>query len=221
MYSIFLILSFFSFSLQAATKTSSAVYYNYADFKSGTEYTPRTINTTKYNSSDPCVTMMDLIAFHYTDSVSNQDNSGNVTPDNFCYGILDYNITRIDFFNIIQMNRNAFQNYRKFVPLYLFYNYIQYSVMDDGCIGYLRLISCYNEFPACVDNGNGKFTVNGICNKICNKYKIRCADFYFSEFCEKKSGGKYCPGSGSDNAWYQQVNYKLLLMTITIVLNLW
>ena len=108
MYSIFLLLSFFSFSLQAATKTSSAVYYNYADFKSGTEYTPRTINTTKYNSSDPCVTMMDLIAFHYTDSVSNQDNSGNVTPDNFCYGILDYNITRIDFFNIIQMNRNAF-----------------------------------------------------------------------------------------------------------------
>lgn len=160
MYSIFLLLSFFSFSLQAATKTSSAVYYNYADFKSGTEYTPRTINTTKYNSSDPCVTMMDLIAFHYTDSVSNQDNSGNVTPDNFCYGILDYNITRIDFFNIIQMNRNAFQNYRKFVPLYLFYNYTQYSVMDDGCIGYLRLISCYNEFPACVDNGNGKFTVN-------------------------------------------------------------
>ena len=161
--------------------------------------------------------MMDLTAFHYTDSVSNQDNSGNVTPDNFCYGILDYNITRIDFFNIIQMNRNAFQNYRKFVPLYLFYNYTQYSVMDDGCIGYLRLISCYNEFPVCVDNGNGKFTVN----EICNKYKIRCADFYFSEFCEKKSGGKYCPGSGSDNAWYQQVNYKLLLMTITIVLNLW
>ena len=124
MYSIFLLLSFFSFSLQAATKTSSAVYYNYADFKSGTEYTPRTINTTKYNSSAPCVTMMDLIAFHYTDSVSNQDNSGNVTPDNFCYGILDYNITRIDFFNIIQMNRNAFQNYRKFVPLYLFIIYL-------------------------------------------------------------------------------------------------
>lgn len=50
MYSIFILLSFISSSLQAAT--SSAVYYNYADFKSGTEYTPRTINTTKYNSSD-------------------------------------------------------------------------------------------------------------------------------------------------------------------------
>ena len=29
--------------------------------------------------------------------------------------------------------------------------------MDDGCIGYLRLMACYHEFPACVDKGDGTF----------------------------------------------------------------
>lgn len=154
MLKIFLCFSLISFAISAS---NTPLFYNYADFKTETVYTPRKINTTKYNSSDPCVTMADLIAFHYTDSVANQANADNVSPENFCYGILDYNITRIDFFNIIQKNINAFKNYRKFVPIYLFYNYTQFTVMDDGCIGFLRLISCYHEFPACVDNGNKTF----------------------------------------------------------------
>ena len=155
MYHIILLCSFIVKVFSASGK--SPVYYDYATFNSSTVYTPMKLPSNKYNSSSPCVTMFDLIAFHYTDSVANQDNANNVTPDNFCYGILDYNITREDFFNIIQKNRNAFQNYRKFVPLYLFYNYTQFTVMDDGCIGYLRLMACYHEFPACVDKGDGTF----------------------------------------------------------------
>ena len=47
--------------------------------------------------------------------------------------------------------------------------------MDDGCIGYLRLVSCYHEFPACIDNGK-TFSVSPICDDVCSKYKIRCGD---------------------------------------------
>jgi hypothetical protein len=79
-------------------------YYEFKTFDTESEYIVPTINTTKYNSSDSCVTMQDLIAFHFTETVSHQNNEEYVTPENFCYGIIDYNITRTDFFNIIQKN---------------------------------------------------------------------------------------------------------------------
>ena len=94
---------------------ADAKYYDFKTFDTDSEYIVPTINTTKYNSSDSCVTMQDLIAFHFTETVSYQNNEEYVTPENFCYGIIDYNITRTDFFNIIK--KNFSKNY------YLFYYY--------------------------------------------------------------------------------------------------
>ena len=161
----------------AATAPSGDKKYVNKNYKKGQLYeVDWTLNTTKFMSNDACVTVQDLIAFHYTDGLNDMDVSSNVSPDNFCYGILQYNITREDFFNIIEKNRNAFKNYRTLIPLYIVYNLTQFAIMDDGCAGYLRIMSCYNEFPACIDEGGNKFRVEPICNKICNKYKIRCSD---------------------------------------------
>lgn len=82
--------------------------YSYSDFDDKEIYTPMEITTKKYNSSSPCVTFDDLVAFHYTDNLQNTDNSGNVTPENFCYSLLTYNITREDFFDIINKNLSKF-----------------------------------------------------------------------------------------------------------------
>lgn len=81
-----------------------AKYYDFETFDTESEYVVPKINTTKYNSSYSCVTMQDLIAFHFTETISHQNNEEYVTPENFCYGIIDYNITRTDFFNIVQKN---------------------------------------------------------------------------------------------------------------------
>ena len=40
--------------------------YNYSNYDENTKYTPIDYNTSLYNSSSPCVTVFDLIAFHYT-----------------------------------------------------------------------------------------------------------------------------------------------------------
>ena len=43
------------------------------------------------------------------------------------------------------------------IPLYYFYNYTGFSSIDDGCVGYLKNVVCYSEFPACLDNNDGTF----------------------------------------------------------------
>ena len=49
-------------------------YYDFKTFNTDSEYIVPTINTTKYNFSDSCVTMQDLITFHFTEIVSYQNN---------------------------------------------------------------------------------------------------------------------------------------------------
>ena len=44
----------------------SSKSYSFSDYSMKEKYIPMTINTTKYNSSSPCVTFDDLVAFHYT-----------------------------------------------------------------------------------------------------------------------------------------------------------
>ena len=82
----------------------SSKSYSFSDYSMKEKYIPMTIHTTKYNSSSPCVTFDDLVAFHYTDNTENADQDANASPENFCYFYLTYNITREDFFNIIQKN---------------------------------------------------------------------------------------------------------------------
>ena len=177
---------------------SSQKNYNYADFDEKTDYSPIPINLSLYNSSGVCVTVFDLIAFHYTAKLEDISPTGNVFPENFCYGMINYNITREDFRDIIDKNVNAFKNYRSLISFYIFTNYTQKDLVDDGCVGYFKLISCLNEFPACSDNGDGTFKVHPICESICTAFERRCTNYYFPQFCQRKSSYSYCPSTHSD-----------------------
>lgn len=100
LFPFFILLSLLNFTAEKK--------YSYSDFDQKELYTPKNITTKKYNSSNPCVTFDDLVAYHYTDNLQNADNSANVTPENFCYSLLTYNITREDFFDIINKNLSKF-----------------------------------------------------------------------------------------------------------------
>ena len=188
--------------------------YNYADFDEKTDYTPIPLNTSLYNGSGICVTVFDLIAFHYTAKLEDISPTGNVFPENFCYGMINYNITREDFRDIIKKNVNAFKNYRSLIPFYIFTNYTQKNLLDDGCIGYFKLISCLNEFPTCSDNGDGTFRAHPICSSICTTFQRRCTNYYFPQFCERKSNYNYCPSEHSDKSSFISVN---LLYVISLL----
>lgn len=67
---------------------------------------PSNIN---YQSNDTCVTLGDLVDYNYTDYFSNWSSWNKVNTDNYCYGMLRYNISREDFFDIVNKNnRNIF-----------------------------------------------------------------------------------------------------------------
>ena len=186
--------------------------YNYSNYDENTKYTPIDYNTSLYNSSASCVTVFDLIAFHYTANLADIAPTGNVFPENFCYGMINYNITREDFKNIISKNVNAFKNYRTLIPFYIFTNYTSKDLLDDGCIGYMKLMACLYEFPACEDTGDGKFKVHPICSSICTTYQRRCTSYYFPQFCTKKSKYKYCPSTKSDRAGFITFSKWLIIL---------
>ena len=189
-------------------------YYNFNDFGEKTDYTPIPINTNLYNSSEVCVTVNDLIAFRYTEKLEDISPTGNVFPENFCYGMINYNITREDFRDIIQKNVNAFKNYRSLIPFYIFTNYTQKDLLDDGCIGYFKLVSCLNEFPTCSDNGDGTFKAHPICSSICTAFERRCTNYYFPQFCQRKSTYKYCPSDHSDKSSFISLNLFFIIFLI-------
>lgn len=193
-------------------KEREKVYYNFSDFDEKTKYSPIELNYSLYNSSDVCVTVFDLIAFHYTAKLADISPEGNVFPENFCYGMINYNITRLDFQNIVTKNVNAFKKYRSLIPFYIFTNYTGRDLLDDGCIGYFKLISCLSEFPSCDDNGDGTFTAHPICNSVCVTYKRRCTDYYFPQFCARNSSHGYCPSTSSDKSWFLDINLILLIL---------
>ena len=189
-------------------------YYFYKNLSESINYSPINLNKTYYNSSTVCVTVFDLIAFHYTEKLEDISPNGNVFPENFCYGMMNYNITREDFRDIIEKNVNAFKNYRSLINFYIFTNYTGNDLIDDGCIGYFKLVSCLNEFPTCEDNGDGTFKVHPICESICTTFKRRCADYYFPQFCKRSSSSDYCPSTHSDKSFFIQINIYILVLLI-------
>ena len=189
-------------------------YYYYTNLSESINYSPIELNKSLYNSSAVCVTVFDLIAFHYTEKLDDISPTGNVFPENFCYGMINYNITREDFRDIIQKNVNAFKNYRSLVPFYIFANYTGKDLVDDGCIGYFKLVSCLNEFPTCEDNGDGTFKVHPICDSICTTFKRRCTDYYFPQFCQRSSSSSYCPSTHSDKCFFIKVNFTFIVSII-------
>ena len=192
--------------------------YKYSDFDEKTDYTPISLNTSLYNGSGICVTVFDLIAFHYTAKLEDISPTGNVFPENFCYGMINYNITREDFRDIIEKNVNAFKNYRSLIPFYIFTNYTQKDLLDDGCIGYFKLVSCLNEFPACSDNGDGTFRAHPICSSICTTFQRRCTNYYFPQFCERKSTFSYCPSEHSDKSSFISLNLLYIISLLFLFL---
>ena len=199
---------------------SSQNYYNYSDFDEKTDYTPIEVNKTLYNSSDVCVTVFDLIAFHYTAKLEDISPTGNVFPENFCYGMINYNITREDFRDIIKKNVNAFKNYRSLIAFYIFTNYTQKELLDDGCIGYFKLVSCLNEFPSCSDNGDGTFRAHPICSSICTTFERRCSNYYFPQFCQRKSTYDHCPSDHSEKSSFISLNLFLFISLIIFFIDI-
>ena len=66
---------------------------------------PSNIN---YKSNDTCVTLGDLVKYNYTDYFDNWTSWNKVNADNYCYGMLRYNISREDFFDIVNKNNRKF-----------------------------------------------------------------------------------------------------------------
>ena len=196
---------------------SSKNYYSYSNLSESINYSPIELNESYYSSKAVCVTVFDLIAFHYTEKLEDISPRGNVFPENFCYGMINYNITREDFRDIIKKNVNAFKNYRSLIPFYIFANYTGKDLVDDGCIGYFKLMSCLNEFPTCEDNGDGTFKAHPICDSICTTFKRRCGNYYFPQFCQRKSSADYCPSTHSDKGYFIKLNYSFLVFIFLII----
>ena len=189
----------------------SVNHYFYNNFSESIDYTPIPLNKSLFNSSAPCVTVFDLIAFHYTEKLEDISPNGNVFPENFCYGMINYNITREDFRDIIEKNVNAFKNYRSLINFYIFANYTGIDLVDDGCVGYFKLMSCLNEFPACEEIREGVFRAHPICDSICTTFKRRCTNYYFNEFCQRRSTSDYCPSTHSDKSVFINIDFSFIV----------
>jgi hypothetical protein len=61
-------------------------------------------NGVNYTSNNTCVTVSDLIKYNYSDYGGTVLNYNKVIPENYCYSMLSYNISREDFFNIVDKN---------------------------------------------------------------------------------------------------------------------
>lgn len=84
---------------------NAQVYYNYHNYTQDFKYnlTPLPF-ASEYTSSSTCVPLRDVIYHNYTDIKNNRAPYNNVFPENFCYSYITYNITREDFFDIINKN---------------------------------------------------------------------------------------------------------------------
>jgi len=103
---------FFSviYSLILKLNTQQSSYYNYANYVPEAIYDLSPIPSgSSYSSNNTCVSYTDLINYNYTDLVQNLAFYQKVFPENYCYGLLTYNISREDFFDIV--NKNLSKHY--------------------------------------------------------------------------------------------------------------
>ena len=106
-------------------------------------------NFTKTSSSAPynntlCATFDNLRYYNYSELLEYYDPRL-VIPENYCYGILTYNITQDDFNNILALNLEAYKKYRSFLNLFYMYNNSATIIsMSQSCLSYFRAISCYS-----------------------------------------------------------------------------
>jgi len=71
-----------------------------------------------YKSNNTCVNFADIKNYNYSIDFNTYSYQGKIFPENFCYGLLTYNISRQDFFNIIEKNKSKNINFLKTKLIY-------------------------------------------------------------------------------------------------------
>lgn len=157
------------------TSTPRTQNYNFFNFVQKVKYLLQPIpQNSLYKSNNTCVTFPDQIKFNYTVDFYTYEYRGKIFPQNFCYGLLTYNISRNDFSDIVNKNVRAFQNFQKLNLMRQLYDFSPSKSFLSECSGYLRNIACWSEFPACIDNGDKTWTASPVCESYCTAYKINC-----------------------------------------------
>ena len=176
------------------------------------------INTENPYNNSLCVTYENLRAYNYTQFIDFYD-SKNVFPENYCYGVLTYNITVSDYDNIVKKNLEAFKLYRRYLNQYYLYNVTDKTSqisMSDGCLPIFRYIACYSQFPACVEHENNTISTNGICESFCSKFFNRCGAYMNFGICENNTTAKYC--AGVDPGSMVKIKFALLIILLILIL---
>lgn len=172
-----------------------------------------------YNNSQ-CVTYSNLRYANYSTLVDTYNNNM-VFPENYCYGVLSYNITKEAFDNIIEYNLEAFKRYRRFLNLFHIYNTttdFSLITMDSGCLPYFRYISCYSVFNACQELDDGKsYVENTICSSTCTTFYNRCGVYTNLGVCLNNSTESYC--AGINNSSRLNYSYLLLMVIMSFIVN--
>lgn len=91
------------------TDNKNNVVFEYDFYNINTSYPLKLMKIpsgSKYESNNTCVSFPELIAYNYTIPFTNFEYQGKIFPENFCFGALTYNISRNDFFNIIEKNKS-------------------------------------------------------------------------------------------------------------------
>jgi hypothetical protein len=99
-FSFFYLLSIFIFR-----QNSQKSFYSFIDYipEATYEMYPIPIGA-KFTTNNTCITYGELIEYNYSDPYLQWQNWNKVFPENFCYSMLTYNITREDFSDIINKN---------------------------------------------------------------------------------------------------------------------
>lgn len=91
------------------TNTQSSLISDYDFYNINTSIPLRLMeipSESDFKSNNTCVTFPELRQYNYTVVFTNFDYKGKIFPENFCYGALTYNISRDDFFNMVEKNKS-------------------------------------------------------------------------------------------------------------------
>jgi hypothetical protein len=172
-----------------------------------------------YNNT-ACVTYENLRYYNYSELFDYYDSTY-IFPENYCYGVLTYNITVDAFNDIINLNLQAFKKYRQFLNLYYMYNNNSAAAlsMDSSCLPFFRHVACYSTFQACAYDGT-TIKSNPICSYHCETLNIRCDSFYVIDgICDINSTESYCAGVSESNYISSSFSLLILVVIFTFVYN--
>lgn len=161
-----------------------------------------------------CVTYDNLIYYNYSDTFDSYD-SKKVFPENYCYGVLTYNISLTSFDKIIELNLKAFHKYRRFLNLFYYNSLLTYVNMESTCLHQFRRVACFSTFNSCKEDPvSGAMTELPVCETECNDLLIKCKDFFpLANVCDTNSTEYYC--AGIDGVKY--ISFSTLIFLLVLV----